>query len=433
MRVTVIGGGLAGCEATYQIAKRGIDVILIDAKPIVKSPAHKYDTLAELVCSNSLKSNDITVASGLLKQELRLLDSLLVRCADSCRVPAGSALAVQREQFSVMVTQQLENMPHVTVSHAIVKDFVPSSRDQINIVATGPLTLDDMLPSLRQFCGDFLHFYDAVAPIVTGESIDYNSAFSQSRYDKGDADYLNCPMNKDEFINFWQQLTTANTVPIKHYENNVFEGCMPIEVMASRGIDTIRYGMFKPVGLTDKRTGYRPYAVLQLRRENTQGTLYNLVGCQTHLTFGDQKRVFSLIPALANADFVRYGVMHRNTYINSPTLLNQFYQSITYPNLFFAGQLTGVEGYVESIASGLVAGINVSRLVQSKRLTEMDNCTMIGALARHVSTPCVSYQPMNANFGLLPPLANNVRDKKVKYSMLADISLARIKQYVDSM
>lgn len=431
MKVNVIGAGLAGCEAVYQVAKRGIDVDLYEMKPLVKSEAHKSNDFAELICSNSLKSDDVCTAGGLLKGELRLFDSLLISCAEQCRVPAGSALAVDRTLFSNLVTSKLKSMPNVKIINKVVDNL--NFPDDITIVATGPLTNSDLIPAFREICGDFLYFFDAVAPIVTTESIDFDSAFYGSRYNKGEDDYVNCPMNKQEFEHFWFELTNAKTADIHDFDNNVFEGCMPIEVMANRGMDTIRFGPLKPVGLFDERKNEKPYAVLQLRKENVEGTIYNLVGFQTHLTFGEQKRVFSLIPALKDAEFVRYGVMHRNTYINSPKILNNRFQVRNRPNLFFAGQLTGVEGYVESIASGLIAGINASNIILNKPLTDLTNETMIGSLANHVSINNVDYQPMNANFGILKPLPQNYRDKNLKKQAYSDRAISQTKNIISQI
>lgn len=424
MKVRVIGAGLAGSEAAFQAAKAGCEVELVEMKPRAFSPAHKNPGFAEVICSNSFKSDDISTASGLLKRELTLLGSELLQTAYQTSVPAGGALAVDREIFSQTVTQKLTKLPNMTVSHEIVSDLSVPEGGAL-IVATGPLTHENLLPALSGICGGFLHFFDAVAPIVTAESIDFDSAFTGGRYGKGE-DYVNCPMTREEFELFWHELVNAKTAPVKDFENNVFEGCIPIEVMAKRGIDTIRFGPLKPVGLTDPRKNGRPYAVVQLRKENSAGELYNLVGFQTHLTFSEQKRVFSLIPALKKAEFVRYGVMHKNTYIDSPKLLNRRFQLRQSPDIFFAGQLTGVEGYVDSIASGLTAGRNAACLLQGKPLTEFQNDTMIGAIAHYISSENADFQPMNANFGLLPPLTEKFKDKaqrKLAYSQRAINSL----------
>ena len=362
MKVKIIGGGFAGAEAAYQLLKRGVNVTLVEMKPLKKSPAHKLDTLCEVVCSNSFKSDDIDTSSGLLKAEMRLLDSFVLRIAEQTRVPAGNALAVDRYAFSQSVTDALLDYANFRLVNEVATDIDADDYDFV-IVATGPLTDEALIPSLQKLFGkDFLYFFDAVAPIVTADSIDYESAFTASRYGKGEADYINCPMNRDEYENFYSNLISAETVELKDFENNVFEGCMPIEVMAKRGADTMRFGPLKPVGLRDERKNDKPYAVLQLRKENAQGTLYNLVGFQTNLKFGEQKRVFSLIPALRNAEFVRYGVMHRNTYVNAPLFLNRYFQLKSNPKIFFSGQITGVEGYMESALSGLVSALQGYRI-----------------------------------------------------------------------
>lgn len=422
MRVKVIGGGFAGCEACYQLLKRGVDVTLAEMKPLKKSPAHHLGTLCEVVCSNSFKSEDASTSSGLLKAEMELLDSLVLKVAKRTRVPAGNALAVDRYEFSRQITAELESFPNFTRVAELTTDLNPSGYDFV-IVATGPLTDDGLIPAFRKIFGEgFLYFFDAVAPIVTAESIDYDSAFAASRYGKGDADYLNCPMNKDEYLQFYRELVSAETVELKDFENNVFEGCMPIEHMASRGTDTMRFGPLKPVGLYDERKDERPYAVLQLRKENASGTMYNLVGFQTHLKFGEQKRVFSMIPALRNAEFVRYGVMHRNTYINAPKFLNEQFQLKDNPKLFFAGQLTGVEGYMESTVSGLVAALQGYRLYSGLEPLDFTDETMTGALCKHVSVDFGEYSPMNSNFGILAPLQARIKDKtkrKTEYCVRA--------------
>ena len=429
MRVKVIGGGFAGCEACYQLLKRGVDVTLVEMKPLRKSPAHSLDTLCEVVCSNSFKSDDVATSSGLLKSEMRLLDSFIVRIAERTRVPAGNALAVDRYAFSQMVTDELSKFPNFTRVDEVATDIGAQNYDFV-IVATGPLTDEALIPALQGIFGkDFLYFFDAVAPIVTSESIDYSSAFSASRYGKGDADYLNCPMNKEEYLNFYSNLVQAETVELKDFENNVFEGCMPIEVMAKRGADTIRFGPLKPVGLMDERTNTRPYAVLQLRKENLEGTLYNLVGFQTNLKYPEQKRVFSLIPALNNAEFVRYGVMHRNTFINAPKFLNEYFQLKFNPKIFFAGQMTGVEGYMESAMSGLIAALQGYLMFSGRSPVNFPNETMIGALCKHISTDFGDFSPMNSNFGILPPHEVHIKDKsqrKVAYSERALNSLKKV-------
>lgn len=414
--ISVIGAGLAGCEAAWQIANRGIQVMLYEMKPNKKSPAHHSDTFAELVCSNSLKAARTASAAGMLKQEMRMLDSLLLKCADACSVSAGGALAVNRDDFSGMVTNYINQHPNITV---VNEEITELPQDKIAVIATGPLTADLLAENIREKLGGALSFFDAAAPIVTAESIDFNSAFFASRYGKGSGDdYINCPMNKEEYESFHAELVAAQRAPLKDFDvqnPKVYEGCMPIEVMAQRGADTIRFGPMKPVGLTDPKTGHRPWAVLQLRKENNQGTLYNLVGFQTNLKFPEQKRVFSTIPALKNAEFVRYGVMHRNTFINSPQLLDADYSLRKNHNLFFAGQLTGVEGYMESGSSGLLAGINAARLFMGKKTLVLPNVTMMGALAGYISNPSVTcFQPMGANIGILPQLSENIRDKRLK-------------------
>lgn len=411
MKVKVIGGGFAGCEACYQLLKRGVDVTLAEMKPAKKSPAHKLDTLCEVVCSNSFKSLDPSTSSGLLKEEMKLLDSVVIKIAQETKVPAGNALAVDRYAFSQKMTQELAKFPNFTRVNELVADLSTDGYDFV-IVATGPLTDEALIPSFQKLFGnEFLYFFDAVAPIVTAESIDYESAFVASRYGKGDADYINCPMSKEEYLKFYAELISAETVELQDFENNVFEGCMPIELMAVRGADTMRFGPLKPVGLFDSRKNERPYAVLQLRKENAEGTLYNLVGFQTHLKFGEQKRVFSMIPALKNAEFVRYGVMHRNTYINAPKFLNDCFQVKSNPKLFFAGQITGVEGYIESSMSGLVAALQGYRIFSGLTPLDFTDETITGALCKHVSTDFGEYVPMNSNFGILSPLKENIKDK----------------------
>lgn len=431
MKVNIVGGGLAGCECAYQLLKRGVAVEMFEMKKLKKSPAHTLDSLAELVCSNSLKSSDLTTASGLLKAELISLDSLLIAVAESLRVPAGNALAVDREKFADAVTKKLLAFENFTLTDAVVDKI--EANDEITVVATGPLTDESLVPALQKIVGDdFLYFFDAVAPIVTTESIDLESAFFGSRYNKGSADYINCPMSKEGYLNFWEELVNAETVQIKDFENNVFESCMPVEVMAKRGVDTLCFGPMKPVGLIDERTGQKNHAVLQLRKENAEGTLYNLVGFQTHLKFPEQKRVFSLIPALKNAEFVRYGVMHRNTYINSPKFLNSHFQLKDNKNIYFAGQITGVEGYVESIASGLVAGLAVYANIADKKPVEFGGETIIGALCKHISCDFGNFSPMNANFGILTPLEHRVH-KKEKKQAYADRSMESLKSIAENL
>ena len=423
--IRVIGGGLAGCEAAYQIAKRGINVKLYEMKPNVFSPAHSNKDLAEIVCSNSFKSNLITNACGLLKEELRNLDSLLIKCADKVKVPAGQALAVDREEFSKLVTKEIESFDSIEVIREEFKGNIEND-NVITIIATGPLTSEKMQKEITRITGeDKLYFYDAAAPIVEKDSIDMNIAFYGDRYGKEeDSSYINLPFTKEEYLNFYNELVNAEVVTLHKFEKReIFEGCMPIEVMAKRGEDTIRFGPLKPVGFTDPRTNSRPYAIVQLRQDNSLGTLYNLVGFQTNLKFGEQKRVFSLIPGLQNAEFVKYGVMHRNTYINSPSLLNETFNLKKNKNIFFAGQIIGVEGYVESICSGLAAGINASNLLENKELITYSENTVIGALSKYISTPNEKFQPMNANFGILPPLEEKIRDKQERYKKMAERSL----------
>ena len=413
--INVIGGGLAGSEAAYQIAKRGIKVRLYEMKPIKFSPAHSSENLAEIVCSNSLKSNLLTNACGLLKEELRRLDSLLIKCADETAVPAGQALAVDRDEFSKLVTKKIEENENIE----IIKEEVTTIPDGITIIATGPLTSDALSSEIAKLTGEEkLFFYDAAAPIVTKESIDMNNAFTADRYGKGDSDYINCPMTKEEYELFYNELINAEVTNKHEFEKgNLFEGCMPIEEMARRGSQTLTYGPLKPVGFDKKY-----YAVVQLRQDNKEGTLYNLVGFQTNLKFGEQKRVFSMIPALKNAEFVRYGVMHRNTYINAPKLLDNTF-NLKGTKIFFAGQISGVEGYVESIASGMVAAINAVQMIEKKGKIVFSEETIIGALSTYISTENKNFQPMNANFGILN-CDKKIKDKVQKYTYLAERSLA---------
>lgn len=478
--IIVIGGGLAGCEAAYQIAKRGIKVRLYEMKPENFSPAHSNENLAEIVCSNSFKSNLHTNACGLLKEELRLLDSLLIRIADETSVPSGQALAVDREKFSKRVTEEILNMSNIEVVHKEVgrdislKELI---KNYIVIIATGPLTSDSLSKQILELTGEEdLHFYDAAAPIIFKDSINFDIAFYGNRYEqerakdmdveewkkrimalntnldekdsasnkykkglnenkesenpKIDTSYINLPMNKEEYEAFCNELIKAEVVELHQFEKReIFEGCMPVEIMAKRGIDTLRFGPLKPMGFTDPRTGYRPYAVVQLRQDNEEATIYNIVGFQTNLKYGEQKRVFSLIPGLEKAEFAKYGVMHRNTFINSTKLLDNTYNLKRNRNIYFAGQITGVEGYVESISSGLVAGLNAA--VRSKNSIMFPKETMIGALANYISTQNEKFQPMNANFGILPELEKKIRDKKLKYGRLADISLEQLQFTLD--
>ena len=425
--VTVIGAGLAGCECAWQLAGRGIPVRLIEMKPKKMTPAHVSENFAELVCSNSLRSDELTNAVGLLKEELRRLDSVVLASADHNRVAAGGALAVDREAFAREITERICAHPNITVERAEA-DAIP---DGEVVIATGPLTSDAMAAEIQRLCPEFdLHFYDAVAPIVTLESVDMDSAFFASRYDKGTADYVNCPMDQAEYTAFVQELRNAKEAPIHGFDDGaVFEGCMPVEVMARRGEDTLRYGPLKPVGLRDPRTGRDNYAVVQLRRDNTEGTLYNIVGFQTHLTFGEQKRVFSMIPALRNAEFVRYGVMHRNTYLHSPGILNHYYQVKNEPRLCFAGQMTGVEGYVESTASGWVAGVAAAMDVLGKPMPTLDRLTATGALATYISDHTVAkFQPMNVNFGIIEPLGYKIKGKREKNTKISERALEQIEK-----
>ena len=423
-QVTVLGAGLAGSEAAWQLAKRGIPVRLVEMKPEKSSPAHHTPWMAELVCSNSLRSDRLTNAVGLLKEEMRLMDSLIMRAADQARVPAGGALAVDRERFSGYVTKTLEEHPQVTVVH---QEAVEIPAGPV-IVATGPLTSQALADQIAGLPGlETLNFYDAAAPIVTAESLNMEKIFRQSRYDRGE-DYLNCPMTEEEYQRFVDALLTAETAPIHGFEESkVFEGCMPVEVMARRGRDTLRYGPLKPRGLKDPKTGREPYAVVQLRRDNAQGSIYNLVGFQTHLRFPEQKRVFSMIPALRDAEYLRYGVMHRNTFLDSPRYLNRYYQLKSEPRIVFAGQMTGVEGYVESAASGFLAGIELARRLRGMEPIDFPQETAIGALGLYVSNGSIgNFQPMNVNFGIIPPLDHRVKGKRNKNAELSARSLAII-------
>lgn len=428
-KVTVIGGGLAGSEATWQLAKRGIEVDLYEMRPVKMTPAHETGNLSELVCTNSMRSNQLSNAVGLLKEEMRQLDSLIMRVADETAVPAGGALAVDRDSFSKKVTQIINELPNVHVHNEEIKDI---PKDGINIIATGPLTSDSLAAKIKEFCGsESLHFFDAAAPIITAESIDYNIVYKKSRYDKGEAAYLNCPMDKEQFVNFYNNLITAETAELHEFEkNNVFEGCMPIEVMAKRGEKTMLFGPLKPVGLEDPKTGKLPYAVVQLRQDNASASMYNIVGFQTHLKFGEQKRVFSLIPGLANAVFVRYGKMHRNTYISSPEVLNSTYETKLCKNLFFAGQMTGVEGYVESAGSGLVAGINASLRAIGESPIVFPKNTAIGSMANYItSTSAKNFQPMNASYSLMPQLKKKIRNKQERHLMQSKIALDELNEF----
>ena len=424
-KVKVIGAGLAGSEAAWQLAQRGIQVELYEMKPHKKSPAHHTDTFAELVCSNSLRGDRLENAVGLLKEELRRLDSLIIACADATRVEAGGCLAVDRHGFSQMVTDKIRSHPNITVIEGEVTE-VPEGPV---IIASGPLTSDALSDAIGRYFGkDYLHFFDAAAPLVTAESIDMNEAWWQSRYDRGTPDYINCAMNKEQYEVFVKELLAAQTAEVHGFENNnVFEGCMPVEVMASRGFETLRYGPLKPVGLTDPKTGREPYAVVQLRQDNAEKTVFNLVGFQTHLKFGEQKRVFSIIPALRNAEFVRYGVMHRNTFIRSPGLLDKYYADLRNPLVAFAGQMTGVEGYVESTASGYLAAVAMAAKVQGRELPDFPKTTAIGALGLYISDITVgNFQPMNINFSIISPLEQRIRKKAEKNLAIANRALAVI-------
>ncbi len=422
--VTIIGGGLAGCEAAWQLAKRDIPVVLWEMKPEKKTPAHHSDLFGELVCSNSLRSDQLENAVGLLKEELRRLDSLILRCAAEHRGAAGGALAVDRVAFSQAITDAIRNHPNITVREGEVTQ-VPAEGQVI--VASGPLTSDALAESIAQHFPDsgYLHFYDAAAPLVTFESIDMDSAWFASRYDKGTADYINCPLSQEEYLAFWKELREAQEAPVHGFEDkNVFEGCMPVEVMARRGEQTLCFGPLKPRGLPDPKTGKEPYAVVQLRRDNAMGSVYNLVGFQTHLTWPEQKRVFSMIPALKHAEFLRYGVMHRNTYLNSPKLLDRYYRVKGDERLMFAGQITGVEGYVESTASGCLAALELARRIEGKPPIDFPQETAIGALALYISHEGVeNFQPMNVNFGIMPPLGYRVKGKRNKNAALSQRAL----------
>ena len=423
-KAIVLGGGLAGCEAAMQLANRGINVTLYEMKPVRKTPAHKSDLLAELVCSNSLKANRIDSAAGLLKEEMRILGSVCLKSAELCSVPAGGALAVDRDMFSKYITDEIYNHPNITVKNEIVEGI---PKTEVCVVATGPLTDGKLAEEIEALCeGGSLSFFDAAAPIVTAESIDMSIAFNASRYGKGTDDYINCPFNKEGYDAFHKELISAESAPLKDFDKpfKVYEGCMPIEVLAKRGEDSIRFGPLKPVGLTDPRTGHRPWAVVHLRKENKEGTLYNIVGFQTNLKFPEQKRVFSMIPGLKDAEFMRYGVMHRNSFINSPKLLNRNLSLKSNPKIFFAGQISGVEGYMESASSGIVAGINAAAEILGEKPLILPEFSMIGALLSYICDESVAdFQPMGANFGILPALPQKIRDKKERYGALANRSL----------
>ena len=428
-KVIVIGAGLAGSEAAWQLAKRGVNVDLYEMRPKKMTPAHKTQNFAELVCSNSLRANNITNAVGLLKEEMRRLDSLIIKCADATQVPAGGALAVDRDKFSEMITETIKNHPNINV---IEEELTQIPKGDIPVVvATGPLTSDALSQDIRTYTKqEGLYFYDAAAPIIEKDSIDMNKVYLKSRYDKGEAAYLNCPMTKDEFFNFYNALITAEAAPLKEFEKEIyFEGCMPFEEMAKRGEKTLLFGPMKPVGLEDPKTDKRPYAVVQLRQDNSEGTLYNIVGFQTHLKWGEQKRIINMIPGLENANIVRYGVMHRNTYLNSPQLLEKTYKLKEEKNIYFAGQMTGVEGYVESAASGIVAALNALYNQEDKQII-FPTETMIGAMANYiVDNNSKNFQPMNANFGIIKPLPERIKDKKEKYERYANRSLEILENF----
>lgn len=429
-KAKVIGAGLAGSEAAWQLANRGIDVELYEMKPLRRSPAHHRDSFAELVCSNSLRSDRLQNGAGLMKEEMRRLGSLIMECADACRVPAGGALAVDREGFTEMVTDRIKNHPNITVIHEEM-DSIPESPA---IVATGPLTDGALYNAIEEFFGTSLHFYDAAAPVVRADSLNMDKVFRASRYERG-SDYLNCPMNRDEYFTFVHELIKAETAPLKEFETpRVFEGCMPVEVMAKRGDMTLAFGPLKPVGLRDERTEVKPFAVVQLRQDDAEGTLYNIVGFQTNLKFQEQRRVFGLIPGLENAEYARYGVMHRNTFINSPGRLDWRYSVKDTPGLYFAGQMTGVEGYVESAGSGLVAGINLAHELQGKPPVDFGRQTALGAMAHYVSEYCGSdFQPMNINFGIMDGIENAPRKKEERYTLIAERALSQIDGIISNM
>lgn len=424
-KVIIVGAGMAGSEAAWQVAQRGIKVDLYEMRPEKSTPAHKTEKFAELVCSNSLRGAGLENAVGLLKEEMRQLNSIIMESADINRVPAGGALAVDREGFSQYITDKVKNHPNVTVINKEI-ETIPQEDDAITIIASGPLTSEVLAKSIGELTGqDYFYFYDAAAPLISKESIDMSKAYRASRYGKGTADYINCPMDKEEYEKFWQELTTAELAPIKDFEKaKFFEGCMPVEEMARRGIDTLLYGPLKPVGLEDPKTGKRPYAVVQLRQDNAADSLYNIVGFQTHLKWPEQKRVFGLIPGLENAEFVRYGVMHRNTFINSPELLRPTLQYKDRDDLLFAGQMTGVEGYIESAASGLVAGVNAAYLAKGENPVIFPEQTAHGSMCKYITSAVAKhFQPMNANFGLMPPLEERIRDKKLKKQKIAERAL----------
>lgn len=431
--VIVIGAGLAGSEAAWQLAQSGVKVKLYEMRPVNTTPAHHTEKFAELVCSNSLRSNQLENAVGLLKEEMRKMNSLIMECADKHAVPAGGALAVDREKFSEEVTEKIKSHPNIEVIH---EELIDIPRDEYVIIASGPLTSDKLAESIMNMTdNDYFYFYDAAAPIVSFESIDMSKAFKASRYDKGESDYINCPMNEEEYNNFYKELISAEVTPLKRFEKEiVFEGCLPVEIMAARGPMTLLFGPLKPVGLVDSRNGKQSHAVVQLRMDNKEGTLYNIVGFQTHLKWGEQKRVFSMIPGLENAEFVRYGVMHRNTYINSPKLLTLTMQMRQYPNIMFAGQITGVEGYIESASSGIVAGINMSRIIKGSQPLTFPKTTAHGALCHYINDETnKNFQPMNVNFGIFPELGIRIKSKVERYSKYAERALNDLDVFVKSM
>jgi methylenetetrahydrofolate--tRNA-(uracil-5-)-methyltransferase len=430
--VNVIGAGLAGSEAAWQIASRGIKVKLYEMRPVRQTPAHHTEKFAELVCSNSLRANTLTNAVGVLKEEMRKLNSVIISSADDCAVPAGGALAVDRHEFAGLVTERVKNHPNVEV----ITEEVTEIPEGPTIIATGPLTSDNLSKALNSLTGEeYLYFYDAAAPIIEVDSINMDKVYLKSRYDKGEAAYLNCPMTEEEFDRFYEALISSETVPLKEFEKEIFfEGCMPVEVMAKRGKKTLLFGPMKPVGLEDPKTGKIPYAVVQLRQDNSAGTLYNIVGFQTHLKWGPQKELIQLIPGLENAEVVRYGVMHRNTFLNSPKLLKDTYQLKERDNLFFAGQMTGVEGYVESAASGLIAGINAAKLVKGEELAVFPRETAIGSMAYYITTANPdNFQPMNANFGLMPPLEKRIKNKQERNTAIAERALETIQNFITNL
>ena len=428
-KFTVAGAGLAGTEAAWQIAQAGYPVTLVEMKPQKFSPAHKSEYFAELVCSNSLKASRLESAAGLLKEEMARLGSLTVPVARGCAVAAGGALAVDRDVFSKTITEKINSHPNITVEHRVFDKIAPGD-DEILIIATGPLTDGALSDEIKRLCGDCLSFYDAAAPIVTADSVDMSKAFGASRYDRGgDDDYINCPFNKAEYESFINELVNAESAIVHDFD--VYEGCMPIEKLAKRGLDAPRFGPMKPVGLVDPNTGHRPWACVQLRRENNKGTMFNLVGFQTNLKFGEQKRVFSMIPGLNNADFVRYGVMHRNSFLDSPRLLNKDFSLRSNENIYFAGQITGVEGYMESASSGLLAGLNAVRKANGEPPLLLGENTMLGALTDYISDPSVkNFQPMGANFGILPPIEPKIRDKKERYAALSKCALDELEKVI---